>query len=391
MFKRVANILKSNNFFLFGARGTGKTTLVRELFKEEKFVHIDLLSPSTEELYLLQPEALEQLVAVEGFINPKWIIIDEIQKAPKLLDVVHGLIEHPQNQKRAIKFALTGSSARKLKRGASNLLAGRAFTYELYPLSYQEIGEQFNIAQTLAWGSLPAVVNAENNSERSAFLKSYARTYLKEEIIEEQLVRSIVPFRRFLPVAAQCNGTIVNINKIARDLGVDWTTVRNYFDILEDTLLGFQLPAYSKSLRKQQLSSPKFYLFDTGVTRALDKTLNLELTSGQMIGPLFEQFIVCEMHRLNSYFDRDFSFSYLATQGGLEIDLVVERPGEKTALVEIKSSDRITSSHIKHLKEVTKSKHEFEAYCFCQEKHVRKDGSIIIAPWQQGFEMLGLV
>ncbi len=389
MYKRILSILESNSFFLFGARGTGKTTLIREIFSEQDVFWIDLLAPEDEELYQLHPASLiENIEALPK--KPEWIVIDEIQRAPKLLDIVHYLIEQPENRDKAVKFALTGSSARKLKRGAANLLAGRAFTFNLYPLTHQELGDKFDLISALAWGTLPSAVNASSDQERSAFLKSYTTTYLKEEVVGEQLIRKVIPFRKFLPIAAQSSGTIINYNNIARDIGVDWSTVRNYFEILEDTLLGFQLPAYHRSFRKQQLSSPKFYLFDSGVKRALDKTLSLWPSTGQMIGPLFEHFIICEFFRLNDYKGKDYTFSYLATQGGLEIDLIVERPGEKTAFIEIKSSNKITDKHIKHLKAISTDYKDSEAYCFCQEKRARKRGNILIVPWQEGFKRLGL-
>lgn len=389
MYKRIINILDTNSFFLFGARGTGKTTLIREIFSERDVFWIDLLIPDSEELYQIHPEALkEHLEALPA--KPEWVVIDEIQRAPKLLDVVHYLIELPENRDQAVKFALTGSSARKLKRGAANLLAGRAFTFNLYPLTHQELGEAFDLMSALAWGTLPAVVRAAGEEERSAYLKSYTATYLKEEVVGEQLIRNIVPFRKFLPVAAQSSGTILNYNNIARDIGVDWSTVRNYFEILEDTLLGFQLPAYSRSIRKQQLVSPKFYLFDPGVKRAFDKTLTLWPATGQLIGPLFEHFIVCEFFRLNDYKGADYTFSYLTTQGGLEIDLVVERPGDKTAFIEIKSSDTVTDHHLKHLKAVAADCTDGEFYCFCREKRARKKGRVLVVPWREGFKRLGL-
>lgn len=389
MYKRKLKILEKNSFFLFGARGTGKTSLLREIFSEKEVFWIDLLLPEDEELYQLNPEAL--IKNIEALSQkPEWVVIDEVQKAPKLLNVVHHLIEQPGNRDKSLKFALTGSSARKLKRGAANLLAGRAFTNHLYPLTHQELGGDFDLISALAWGTLPAVVNSSGDKERTAFLKSYTNTYLKEEVVGEQLIRKTVPFRKFLPIAAQCSGTIINQNNIARDIGVDWATVRNYLEILEDTLLGFQLPAYGRSLRKQQLVSPKFYLFDLGVKRAFDKTLSLWPSTGQMIGPLFEHFVICECFRLNDYLGRDYTFSFLATQGGVEIDLIVERPGQKTAFVEIKSTDKVTSRHLKHIKAMTDGLEDCEAYCFCREKRARKSDHILVVPWREGFERLGL-
>lgn len=155
-------------------------------------------------------------------------------------------------------------------------------------------------------------------------------------------------------------------------------------------MLGFQLPAYSKSVRKQQLKASKFYLFDVGVKRALDNTLSLPPTSGQAIGPLFEHFLICELHRLNDYKRKDYRFSYLATQGGLEVDLVIERPGENDLLVEIKSGEQVNEQQLKHLKILTEENDRFSAVCLCREKQARKVGSVLILPWQEGIEYLGL-
>jgi predicted AAA+ superfamily ATPase len=390
MFHRLCKPLLSNSFFLFGARGTGKTSLLRETFEDKETLWIDLLNAGDEEQYQFDPDILAQNLAV-ATKRPEWVVIDEVQRAPKLLDVVHRVIEEPWNRAKNVKFALTGSSARKLKRGAANLLAGRAYTYHLHPLTHCELGDQFDLMSVLTWGSLPTICNVNTDEERKAYLRSYTATYLKEEIAQEQLVRNIIPFRKFLPIASQCNGTILNYNSIARELGVDWTTVRNYFEILEDTLVGFRLPAFSRSIRKQQISSPKFYLFDVGVKRALDKTLNIGLETNQIIGPLFEQFIIAEAFRLNDYGEKDFSFSYLTTQGGAEIDLIVERPGEKTLFVEIKSSERVTSEQLRHLRDLSTGNDEIEPICICREPRARRDGTILILPWQDAFREIGLV
>jgi predicted AAA+ superfamily ATPase len=384
MYKRLPNILDSNSFFLFGARGTGKSSLLRSLFADQSTMWIDLLQPEAEANYLDRPSLLsEQLSQLN--VLPDWVVIDEVQKVPKLLDVVHLEIE-----KRKIKFALTGSSARKLKRGGANLLAGRAFLNHLYPLTFRELGGDFNLIDTLSWGSLPKLYSLENTLEKSEFLKSYVNIYLKEEILQEQLIRNATPFRKFLPIAAQMNGRILNYNAVAKDLGVDWTTVKNYFEILEDTWLGFILPAYSRSLRKQQLKASKFYLFDIGVQRVLDRTITVPPTTGQMIGPLFEHFIVLEMHRLNDYLRKNYQFSFIATQGGLEVDLVIERPGLSTLLIEIKASTRVRDEHLRHLQSLNADYPEFELFCICREETARKVGNISIMPWQESFKEIGL-
>ncbi len=390
MYNREINILETNSFFLFGARGTGKSTLLESLFKDKETFWVNLLLPEEENTYAVRPQILSERINARATL-PEWVIIDEIQKVPKLLDVVHYELENRAEAKsRKLKFALTGSSARKLKKGGANLLAGRAFTNNLYPLTHTELGGDFNLLEALAWGTLPFVVNSNEDLEKKSFLSSYVTTYLKEEIIQEQLIRNVVPFRKFLPIASQVSGTILNYSNIASDLGVDWSTVKNYFEILEDTLLGFQLPAYSKSVRKQQLKASKFYLFDLGVKRALDQTLSLKPTAGQMMGPLFEHFLICEIHRLNDYHKKDYSFSYLATQGGLEADLIMERPGKKDLLVEIKSSEKVTEKHLKHLKTLTEEDDSFEAICLTREKHPRKVGKVQVLPWEEGIEFMDL-
>jgi len=384
MYERLCKPLESKSFFLFGARGVGKSSLLEKIFNktpQNEIFWIDLLLPEEEENYINSPQRLSEMITQK---KPEWVIIDEVQKAPKLLDQVHYEIE-----KRKIKFALTGSSARKLKRGGANLLAGRAFNNELYPLSSLELSNDFHLNEALRWGTLPEVYKLQSELEKKEYLKSYVQTYLKEEVYQEQLVRNTVPFRKFLPIAAQMNGKILNFNNLAKDLHVDWATVKNYYEILEDTHLGFILPAYSKSLRKQQLKGNRFYFFDIGVQRALKKELNLPIDFNQNIGNLFEHFIVLELMRLNHYFRKDFTFSYISTQGGLEVDLVIERPGEKTVLCEIKSTNSVREDHLKHLLALKKDYPEYKSLCISQEKEARNVSGIEVLPWKLAFDALG--
>ncbi len=201
------------------------------------------------------------------------MLLDEIQKVPKLLDEVHRLIEEKTDK----IFILTGSSARKLKHGGANLLAGRAFVYHLFTLSCFELKEKFDLEKALHWGTLPKIFSLDGDSEKSEFLRSYADTYLKEEIWNEQVVRKLQPFRRFLEVAAQCNGKIINYANIARDVGVDDKTIKEYFCILEDTMIGFFLEPFRNSFRKRLVEKPKFYFFDTGIVRSLSRRLSVPL------------------------------------------------------------------------------------------------------------------
>ncbi len=313
------------------------------------------------------------------------MIIDEIQKAPKLLDVVHRKIEES-----SLIFILTSSSARKLKRGAANLLAGRAFVFHLYPLLANELSDRFDLNRALLFGTLPAVWNFTEDLDRRRFLKSYSNTYLKEEVWGEQLVRDIEPFRRFLQVAAQQHGQIINYSKISRDVGVDDSTVKSYFSILEDTLVGFYLPAYSGSERKQLKSAPKFYLFDNGVRRALSGLVNYELTPGSSeYGVAFEQLVICEIMRRISYLEFDLHFSYLATEGGSEIDLVITKGKRTLALVEIKSARRISiPDDLKHLRGFKDDFKKALHLCLYNGDIALEEDGIQVLPWLQGVERI---
>ena len=226
MFRRLLLTTRHNSFFLFGARGTGKTTWVRDSFALDESMYVDLLDPETEDLYRRSPSRLERQVrALPSRVE--WILIDEVQRAPRLLDVTHRLIESTGK-----RFVLTGSSGRKLRRGASNLLAGRAFVYNLYPLTAPELEDAAQLEDVLRWGTLPRLFSLDRAGDKQAYLRAYALTYLKEEIVAEQIVRRLDPFRQFLEVAAQSNGAIVNYTNIARDVGADPKTVISYFSIL---------------------------------------------------------------------------------------------------------------------------------------------------------------
>lgn len=385
MFNRSIKFPKNNSFFLFGARGTGKTFLLRNRFKTSQTLYIDLLDPEQNEMYSLRPQTLsEQLAVLEK--EREWIIIDEIQKVPKLLDLVHHQIESSR-----FKFALSGSSTRKLKHGGANLLAGRAFVNHLFPLTAREIDEQFSLNSALAWGTLPRILMLENDEDRNDFLRTYTHIYLKEEITEEQVVRRLDPFRRFLFIAAQMSGHIINFSKIAREVGASTPTVQTYFKILEDTLVGFLLEPFHESIRKRQRGNPKFYFFDTGVQRALDKTLTVELRPHTYaFGSAFEHFVVNEINRLKYYTKKDYRLSYLRTKDGVEIDLIIERPGLKRALVEIKSTERITEDDVRALQFLGKDISNSEAFCLSLDSTAKKIGTVTCFHWQRGIEEIGL-
>lgn len=386
MFKRIVKLSKSHSFFLFGARATGKSTLLKEVFLDKSSLYIDLLDPLIDDRLGRHPEELKQMIAAHP--EKEWIIIDEIQKIPKLLDIVHQLSEN-----KSIKFALTGSSARKLKRGKANLLAGRAFNYVCHPLTFRELKTEFKIEDILSFGSLPEVFSLLEEDKKD-YLRSYVETYFKEEIVAEQIVRKLRPFRNFLSVAAQMNGKILNIQKIANDVGVDHSTVQNYFEILEDTLVGFLLEPFHLSIRKRQRQSSKFYYFDIGVTRALQKVLDVKLMpSTSSYGYCFEHFVILEFKRLASYKKPDWSFSYLITKDGVEIDLIIERPGLPLVAIEIKSTNNISTldkSSFRAFSNLTEELKDCETYLLSQDPIEKKWDHIRCLPWEKGFLKIGL-
>ena len=385
MFNRLLKLPKNNSFFLFGARGTGKTRLLKERFKVIPSFYIDLLDLDTQQNLSLRPKALvEQLEALPR--STRWVIIDEIQKIPALLDVVHQQIE-----KGRFKFALTGSSARKLKHGGANLLAGRAFVHHLYPLTALEMGRQFSLRNALQWGTLPRLSALPSGSDKREYLRSYTHTYLQEEITHEQVIRKLEPFRRFLPVAAQMSGQVINFSKIARESGTSVPTIQSYFHILEDTLVGFLLDSFHESIRKRQRESPKFYFFDNGGQRALQNVLTVDLPpQTYAFGTAFEHFIINEITRLQAYLRKDWRFSYLRTKDGVEIDLIIERPGMKRALLEIKSTERVGPDDVRSLKRIAPDIPNSEAFCFSLDATPKKVDGVHCLPWERGLKEIGL-
>lgn len=385
MIQRHLSPSEGSSFFLFGARGTGKTTLLRQWFEGREVLWIDLLDPPQEDLYARRPEIIrEQVSARSGGLD--WIVVDEVQKVPKLLDVVHAEIERS-----GTRFALTGSSARKLKRGSTNLLAGRAFVYELFPFTAAELGEGFELHTALEFGTLPGHLELTSPADKNEFLRAYALTYLKEEVWAEHLVRNLDPFRAFLEVAAQSNGEIINYARVSRDVGVDPKTVQSYFQILEDTLLAYILEPHHRSLRKRQSKSPRFYFLDTGICRALSRTLNVPLNPGTYAyGRAFEHFVITEIFRRCAYLRNDYGLSYLRTKDGAEVDLVIDRPGEATALVEIKSSSFVDDADLRHLKAFHRTMPDSVALCLSREEVARSVAGVRVVPWREGLDELGL-
>ncbi len=387
MFKRIVKISKTHSFFFFGARSTGKSTLLKEAFSQDQVLWIDLLDPELDERLAAHPATLRAMI--EGAPQVKWVIIDEVQKNPELLNIVHSL-----SSRKALKFALTGSSARKLKRGGANMLAGRAFNYVCHPLVHIELGGRFVMDEILRYGSLPEIFSLDV-SDKADFLRAYVESYFKEEIVAEQIVRKLRPFKNFLQVAAQMNGKILNLNRIAMDVGVDHTTVQNYFDVLEDTLIGFMLEPFAESLRKRQRQAAKFYYFDVGVTRALRRSVELPITPGTYeYGAAFEHFLILEIKRLIDYRKPDWRMSYLRTKDDAEIDLILERPGLKRVAIEMKSTSRIEElkdSRTRAFAALVGDLKNAEGFVLSQDPLERKIDGIWCLPWEKGLEKIGLI
>lgn len=371
---------------MFGARATGKTTLLLKEYSEKSTLIIDLLDPVLDERLAQNPAQLKAMIAASP--DKKWVLIDEIQRNPKLLDIIHSLSSDKKN-----KFILTGSSARKLKRGSANLLAGRAFKYVCHPLTHLELESAFNLHDILQFGSLPEVFSLAPD-EKKDYLRAYIETYFKEEIVAEQIVRKLRPFKNFLNVAAQMNGRILNINKIANDVGVDHATVQNYFEILEDTLVGFLLEPFHESIRKRQRQASKFYYFDLGVVRALKKNLDNQIIPATFeYGDAFEHFIIMEIKRIADYLKPDWQLSYLRTKDDAEIDLIIERPGLPRAAIEIKSTENINNLERRSFSSFKSLVHDIknhEAFLLSQDPIEQKIEGIWCLPWQKGLKVIGL-
>ena len=374
MFTRLLQIAPTakNSFFLFGARGTGKTAWVREHFPEA--VYVDLLDTSLQMKLAAQPNRLEQLI-------PKryqgWIVIDEIQKIPELLDEVHRLIESKR-----LRFVLTGSSARKLRKQGVNLLAGRAHTYHMYPLTTQEIGN-FNLEEILRFGTLPGLWGTD---DRKRFLQSYVNTYVREEVLQEGLTRNLGAFHRFLEAASLSQGSLLNVSNIARETMVSRKIVENYFSILEDLLLGFYLPPFTKRAKRQINTHPKFYFLDVGVFQILRPRGPLDIDS-EIAGAALETLLIQEVRALNDYLQWGYQLSFWQTVTKYEVDLVLY--GEKGFFAfEVKHTRKINKQDLRGLKAFSTEFPEAHCYLFYLGEQVEYVENITIMPFATGLVKL---
>ena len=352
-------------FFLWGPRQTGKTTLLREVYPTA--VWVDLLKADEYRRYLERPEVLREELAVQPAVGQ--VVIDEIQKVPALLDEVHWLHEH-----RKVRFALCGSSARKVRRGAANLLGGRALRYELHGVTAAELGNAFDLERLLNHGYLPALFGADRPERR---LASYVGDYLKEEVAAEGLVRNLPVFSAFLSAAALSDGDLVNFANIARGCGVSGPTVKGHFGILEDTLLGRWLPAFTRRPKRRVVGAPKFYFSDVGVVNHLAKRGRL-VAGGELFGKAFENWVFHELTAANAYRERPVELSYWRLASGIEVDFII---GDLRVGLEAKATRKVTDDHLRGLRHLRQDHPHVTLAIVCLEpRHRRTADGIDILP-----------
>jgi len=369
--KRILNVdlPPRQSAFLWGPRKTGKSTYLKARFPHSviyDFLQTDLFIEFSKKPSLLR----ERLLAKDDHILSYPVILDEVQKVPQILDEVHWLIEN-----QGLRFILCGSSSRKLKRGKANLLGGRAWRFEMFPLVSSEI-EGLDLLKVLNRGMIPDHYLREDYKKT---LKAYTLDYLKEEVFDEGLTRNIPAFSRFFDAMAFSHGELTNYSNISRDCGIDSKTVKEYYQILVDTLLGTIVPPFKRRQNRQVISkAPKFYLFDVGVAGAITKR-HLEEERGELFGKAYEHFIFMEITAYNSYNELDYEINFWRTKSGLEVDFVL---GGGEVAIEVKGSARIEKSDLKPLGTFIEEYSPRQALVVCNEKEERVCGQIRIMPYK---------
>ena len=373
MYSRAIRFPENKSFFLFGPRGTGKTTWVKKSFPDG--ILIDLLDSSVYNTLLPAPQRLKSFIPPE-FDN--WVIIDEIQRIPSLLNEVHRLIENKH-----IRFVLTGSSARKLRQKGVNLLAGRAVTRSMHPLTATELGDDFSLDRSLHYGLLPSVYV---ESDPSDYLSSYVQTYLREEVQQEGLTRSLQTFSRFLETSSFSQGAPLNIAEIARECGVNRKMAEAYFHILEDLLLATRLPVFTKRAKRRMTAHPKFYLFDAGVFRAIRPKGPLDRPE-EIDGAVLETLIFQLIGAINDNDRLGYELYYWRTSNQQEVDFVLY--GEKGLIaIEVKRASTVRSKQMSGLKAFLKEYPMARAYLFYGGSHHLFEEQIELIPLEKAIRNL---
>ena len=373
MYTRLLTPPADKSFFLFGPRGTGKSLWVRQAFADA--VYFDLLEHALYSDLLAAPERLERLIPPG---HQGWVILDEVQRVPALLDEVHRLIE-----KRRALFVLTGSSARKLRRRGTNLLAGRALTLEMHPLTAAELGADFELERALRHGLLPATWV---ESDAAGFLDSYVATYLREEVQQEGLTRNLAAFARFLEAASFSQGSVLNISAVARDCGLDRKLVEGYFGILEDLLLGVRLPPFTRRAKRRIVAHPKFYFFDAGVFRAVRPRGPLDPLA-ELEGPAFETLVLQQLRAVNAGRRLGYQLHYWRDGAGHEVDFVLY--GERGFhAIEVTRSPRLRDGDLDALRLFLADYPQATGTLVHAGTRESRDGAIEIIPAERFFREL---
>ncbi len=373
MYSRLIIPPKDKSFFLFGPRGTGKTTWVKSKFP--KALYLDLLEAELFNDLLANPQRLENFIP-KNFSD--WVVIDEVQRIPELLNEVHRLIE-----KYKYKFILTGSSARKIRRRGINLLAGRALSYHLFPLTAAELAGSFDLDRSLAYGQLPCAYTEE---DPKAYLESYVKTYLEEEIKQESFTRNLGAFSRFLEAASFSQGSVLNISSVARDCSVERKVVENYFTILEDLLIAYKIPVFTKRAKRRLAAHPKFYFFDVGLYRTLRPAGPLDIPE-EIGGHALETLFLQELIAMNTYLTLGYNIFYWMTSNKVEVDFVLYGAKGIKAF-EIKRAGKISNSMLKGLKAFQEDYPQSQAYFIYGGERRLREGEIEIIPIKEALKNL---
>lgn len=381
MTDRITSLPPRGSFLLFGPRQTGKSTLIDMRYPHAVW-KVDLLLSELFLAYTKDPSQF-RLEALEKIRRERvqTIVLDEVQRVPALLNEVQALI-----QQTSCQFILLGSSARKLKRGGANLLAGRAVERRLFPFITKELQGAFSLDEALVFGTLPPVVG-RSRQDKIDFLSAYVHTYLREEIQSEGLARNLGGFARFLDVAAAQCGDLTNYSAIGRECQLPTRTVQSYYDILEDTLIGLRLEPWRRSVRKRLSAHSKFYLFDLGVTNAIARRLTGGLDA-VLRGRLFEQWVVLETARLLHYQYREARLFYWRTNHGAEVDLLIEQHGRLRAAVAIKATSHIAGTHLSGLRAFREEYPKAPCLLVCTAARAFELDRVHVLPWSTYLERL---
>lgn len=375
IYQRLINIDTSSrsSVFLFGPRGTGKTLWIKTHLSD--FIYFDLLNTEIFNDFIANPTRLADRIP-KGFEH--YIVIDEVQKVPELLNEVHRLIESF-----GYRFILTGSSARSLKRKGVNLLAGRALNYTMHPLTCYELDKDFSLETALTVGLLPSVYNV---SDPKHYLETYITSYLREEVLQEGLTRNLSQFTRFLETASFSQGSLLNLSEIAREIGIDRKLVGHYFDILEDLLISYRLPIFTKRAKRRLVAHPKFYLFDPGVYRTIRPKGPLD-SPEEIDGCALETLFLMHLRAINDYFRLGYNLYFWRTSNNVEVDFVVYGEGGLFAF-EIKRSRFISRSDLSGLKAFRNDYNVAQCYLLYGGNHEEYHDNIHVLPFTEGLARL---